>query len=344
MRFDLSDEQIEFRDAVAALMERKVSRGAVRAAWSDPEPVISTLWSELAALGVLGLVIADEFGGAGATYIEQLLALEELGYAAAPGPVSETAVAAAVVGRYAKPDLQQRWLPGVADGSVMLSVSLGDRDLVTYGEGCDAVLVAEDAVLHLVPRDRITWSPVSTQDPTRCLARGHFDLDHTSLLSTASEAVHYANAAAYAGAAAQLVGCAQALLDMAVAYALQRAQFGQLIGSFQAIKHQLADTAVAIEAARSLSWSAGYALAHRPDEALPACRAAKSAASSAGSLANATALQVHGGIGFTWEHDLHLWLKRCAALERSHGSSSEHREALGAALIDGRWPPSPSQH
>ncbi|MFW0149926.1 acyl-CoA dehydrogenase family protein [Mycobacterium sp. smrl_JER01] len=138
------------------------------------------------------------------------------------------------------------------------------------------------------------------------------------------------------GAAAQLVGCAQALLDMTVSYSMQREQFGKVIGSFQAIKHKLADSAVAIEAARSLTWAAAYALAHGTDDALAMCHAAKGAASAAGSQVNATALQVHGGIGFTWEHDLHLWLKRCAALERAHGASYEHREELGAKLIESR--------
>ncbi|MFW0149925.1 acyl-CoA dehydrogenase family protein [Mycobacterium sp. smrl_JER01] len=127
MLFDLTDEQVEFRDAMRALVERRVPAGAVRAAWDDPEPLVTNLWSELAALGALGLVVPEEFGGAGASYIEQVLALEELGRAAAPGPVSETAVVAAVIGRYAGTEIQQRWLPGVSGGSALLSVSLGIR-------------------------------------------------------------------------------------------------------------------------------------------------------------------------------------------------------------------------
>ncbi|CAN3128013.1 Alkylation response protein AidB-like acyl-CoA dehydrogenase [Mycobacterium sp. smrl_JER01] len=336
MLFDLTDEQVEFRDAMRALVERRVPAGAVRAAWDDPEPLVTNLWSELAALGALGLVVPEEFGGAGASYIEQVLALEELGRAAAPGPVSETAVVAAVIGRYAGTEIQQRWLPGVSGGSALLSVSLGDQDLVTYGEVSDAVLVADGHVLHLVPAQSISWSAVSAQDPTRCLARAAFDLDASTVLTEDPEALQYANAAAYVGAAAQLVGCAQALLDMTVSYSMQREQFGKVIGSFQAIKHKLADSAVAIEAARSLTWAAAYALAHGTDDALAMCHAAKGAASAAGSQVNATALQVHGGIGFTWEHDLHLWLKRCAALERAHGASYEHREELGAKLIESR--------
>ncbi len=334
MLFDLTEEQVEFRDAVTSLMRRRVSAAAVRAAWADPEQLSADLWSELAPLGVLGLVVPEELGGAGASHVEQVVALEQLGYASAPGPVGESAVVAAVLVRHAAAAIQRQWLPRLAKGTVTLSVSLDDSGLVVHGRRCDAVLVARDETLHLVPGDRTVWADAPSQDPTRCLARGRFDLDESTLLTGEPEALQYARSAAYAGGAAQLVGCAQALLDMAVTYAMQREQFGQLIGSFQAIKHKLADAAVAIEAARSLSWAAGYALSHRLDEAPSVCRAAKAAASSAGSLANTTALQVHGGIGFTWEHDLHMWLKRSVALELSHGSPSEHREALGAALVD----------
>jgi alkylation response protein AidB-like acyl-CoA dehydrogenase len=288
---------------------------------------------------VLGMVVPEEHGGAGGSHVELALALEEIGYHGVPDPVLETAfVAASILACCGEPRVRDRWLPAIASGEAVVGVSLDEPRLVVHGAQADAVLVARGAELHLVPAERAEWRPAVTQDPTRRLALGKFHLEGSTLLADDAAVVDRARTAARTASAAVLIGISQRLVDMTIGYVLEREQFGQVIGSFQALKHRLADSAVAVEAARSLTWYAAYAFSNEPANAGQAARVAKGAASSAGATVNAAALQLHGGIGFTWEHDLHLWLKRGQALERAYGSAADHRVAVGAQILDRHAP------
>jgi alkylation response protein AidB-like acyl-CoA dehydrogenase len=160
----------------------------------------------------------------------------------------------------------------------------------------------------------------------------------TLLPASSAEVVARARDRASAASAALLCGIGLHLLETTVDYVKQREQFGQPVGSFQAVKHKLAETLVVIETARSATWYAAYAIARDLDDRALAVSVAKSYAAGAESKANTEALQLHGGIGFTWEHDLHLWLKRGKALEQAYGTPAEHRERLAAHLLDSKRP------
>jgi alkylation response protein AidB-like acyl-CoA dehydrogenase len=333
--FDLSDDQAEFRDSVRGMLSDRMTPAMLRAVWDADGVGTHDLWRRLAEVGVQGMVVPEEHGGVGGSHVELALALEEIGYHGVPDPVLETAfVAASILAHCGDQTVRDRWLPAISTGETVVSVSLDETGLAVHGAQADAVLVTRGTQAHLVPADRAEWRPAATQDPTRCLAFGDFQLDDSTLLADDAAVVDRARTAARTASAAVLVGVSCRLVDMTIAYVLEREQFGQVIGSFQALKHRLADSAVAVEAARSLTWYAAYAFSHEPTEAPRAARTAKAAASEAGATVNAAALQLHGGIGFTWEHDLHLWLKRGQALQHAYGSAADHRVAIGAQILD----------
>jgi alkylation response protein AidB-like acyl-CoA dehydrogenase len=337
--FDLSDDQAEFRDSVRGMLSRQMTPAMLRAVWDADGAGTRDLWRRLAEMGVQGMVVPDQYGGVGGSHVELALAMEEIGYHGVPDPVLETAfVAASTLAHCGDQTVRDRWLPAIAAGEAVVSLSLDEPALVVHGAQADAVLVTRGTQTHLVPADRAAWRPVATQDPTRRLALGDFQLDDSTLLADDAAVVDRVTTAARTASAAVLVGVSRRLVDMTIGYVLEREQFGQVIGSFQALKHRLADSAVIVEAARSLTWYAAYAFGHEPAAATWAARVAKSAASDAGATANAAALQLHGGIGFTWEHDLHLWLKRGQALQHAYGSATDHRVAVGARILDRNAP------
>jgi alkylation response protein AidB-like acyl-CoA dehydrogenase len=333
--FDLSEEQATFRAIVKDFLRRQFPTARLRAVWDGAELGHEKLWRELADLGVLGVAVPEHLGGMGGSQVELALALEETGYAALPLPVLETAaVVAPLLAEFAASAAADEWVPRLAAGQALASLCLDSSGLVTWGHEADVVLVARGDELHLVPAAMIAFELRDSQDVTRRLASADTArLGPATLVTRDRAAVARAHDLACAGTANALVGVSQRLLDMSVDYSLQRQQFGHVIGSFQTLKHRMADIAVAIEAARGLSWYAAYALSHEPHNASAAARAAKASAAAAGYAAGHGALQIHGGIGFTWEHDLHLWLQRGRALEASYGNGSDHRLALGRAVL-----------
>ncbi|AWB93241.1 hypothetical protein C3E78_14080 [Aeromicrobium chenweiae] len=327
--FDFTDDQRGFDDAVSSLLARRMPASRLREVWEAGQDYDSEVWQPLADLGLLGITIPADRGGSDGSYIDLALPLESCGRHALPDPVVETAaILPLVLLRHGDEPARDRWLGPIAAGEVVAGTCLGESDLVAHGARADVVLVARGDELHLVTRGSYEATPVNGTDPSRRLARCRFVLDDLSLLTRDPGAVQLARTVGAVATASVLVGLSQHLLTTTRDYVLQREQFGQPIGAFQALKHRLADVAVATEAARSLAWSASYVLGTGEDASLEASLA-KSSANQAAYLAGAAALQLHGGIGFTWEHDLHLWLQRGRVLETAFGSTDHHRQVVG---------------
>lgn len=331
MRFEPTTEQLEFQASVRSLLQRHWSPRHLRVAWDGQLDDALQVWARLAELGVLGLVVPEVVGGAGATHVELVLAMEEIGYAGYPLPVGETA--GVVADALAQDPRGHAPLKAMLSGRAQTAVSTHPDLPVPYALRADQVLALREETVHLVPGASCEWVAVPTQDPTRAVGRGNPPTSPSTLIATGPTAQR-ASAALWVVHAAELLGLSQRMIDLTRDYVLDRRQFGVPIGAFQALKHRLADCAVSVEAARGLTWYAAYALEAEPEAALLAARTAKSAASSAAWLTNQAALQLHGGIGFTWEHDLHLWLKRAQALERAHGNTADHRLHIGRLLVD----------
>jgi alkylation response protein AidB-like acyl-CoA dehydrogenase len=324
--FDFTPEQYGFRDAVRDLLARKMTAAHLRGAWESGQAYESDIWPSLVSLGLTGLLVPTESGGEGGSLIDLAMPLEEFGYRCLPEPVVETLVVVpSVIAHYGSSDMASSWLDRLTAGRSQAGAILSRGSLVPEGARADVVLVRDGTDLHLVPRDLITSRPVEAMDPTRRLAECAFTLGPDTLLTRDPAAATHAYDLGAAATASLLVGISQYLLDTTRDYLLEREQFGVRIGTFQALKHRLADVAVATEAARSLCWYAAYSLSIRDEAESVAASLAKGAASHAAHLANSAALQLHGGIGFTWEHDLHLWLQRGQALEAAFGSTADHR-------------------
>ncbi|MGE2816701.1 acyl-CoA dehydrogenase family protein [Mycobacterium heidelbergense] len=307
MKFALDDQQRDFAASIDAALSAADLPGAVRA-WSAGDVAPGRkVWEQLANLGVTALAVPEKYDGLDADPVDMVVALERLGRWCVPGPVAESIAVAPVL--LAEDDRSA----GLASGELIATVALPpDTPRAVDAEAAGLVLLATDSAVSEAAAGECHQSV----DPSRRL------YDVTATGDPWQADVERAYRFGALATAAQLVGAAEALLNDAVDYAKHRTQFGRVIGSYQAIKHKLADVHIAIELARPLVYGAALSLESRD------VSAAKAAASEAGLLAARASLQTHGAIGFTQEHDLSLWLLRVQALRSAWGTPEEHRRRV----------------
>ena len=311
MKFALDEQQRDFAASIDAALGAADLPGAVRA-WSAGDVAPGRkVWELLANLGVTALAVREKFDGLEAHPVDLVVALERLGRWCVPGPVAESIAVAPVL--LADDDRSA----ALAAGELIATVAMPPqvRRAVDADTAGLVLLATDEGVRESVPGEQH-----QSVDPSRRLH------DVTPTGGTWQADVQRAYEFGALATAAQLVGAAEALLGDAVDYAKQRTQFGRAIGSYQAIKHKLADVHIAIELARPLVYGAALSLAPRE------VSAAKAAASEAALLAARAALQTHGAIGFTQEHDLSLWLLRVQALRSAWGTPEAHRRRVLEAL------------
>ena len=324
MNFDLTDDQRSIqrtaRDFLAAGYPSEEIR---RLAYDTPRGFTDEGWARVCELGWPALLIAEEHDGLGLGVVELAVVQEELGAALAPSPFLSTVVAAALIADAGSDAQRERWLPALAAGEARGTVATlredGGWTAVPDADGADVVVVRDGegwALAH-----ETSAETVEALDATRRLWRVQTTGELDSLPGDGARASDIAAVAL----AAESVGVAQRAMDMAVQYAKERQQFGRPIGAYQAVSHECAQMLLEVEGARSTALYAAWALDHEPESAPLAASMAKAYASDAGWRVPAAALQVHGGIGFTWEHDLHLWLKRGKANAYLWGDAREHR-------------------
>lgn len=342
MDFTFSEDQEMFRDSVRAALERVCPPETVRALWESESGRSPALWQTAAELGLLGLLAPESSGGLAMDETDFVLPLIESGRAAFPGPLVECAVVAVPLLRdLGDAALAQRWLPAIAAGDAILVAGYAANSFVADAHVADALLLQHGDELHVVTRGDAAIEHQPTLDRGRRLYRVDWTPRAATRAADGERGRQLWSDAFDRGAfgcAAQLLGAAQQLVDVAVRYAIQREQFGKPIGSFQAIKHQLADVQVKIEFARPLLYRAAESLARRRDTRAADVSQAKAMAGEAATAAARTALQVHGAIGYTWECDLHIWMKRAWSLELAWGDAAWHRARVADAVLDGAMP------
>jgi alkylation response protein AidB-like acyl-CoA dehydrogenase len=334
MFFDFTDDQYQLRDGARDFFTGESPASHVRAMWDSETGRSPELWKKMAEVGFVGLTVPEEHGGLGMNEVDLVLLLEEAGKVALPEPLVETtAVAARTLVEAGTPEQQAEWLGRIAAGDAIVTVQLGGATLVSDAHVADLLICERDGHLHAVPSDKFNAVFQPSMDGARRVFTIEAETGDDTRMNGGAEAVAKAFDRAAWGTAAFLIGVAQAELDMTVAYAKERMQFGRPIGSFQAVKHKLAETLLQVESAKAAIWYAAYAIASEQPDRTDAVSVAKSYATDAEFKANYESLQVHGGIGFTWEHDLHLWLKRGKALANSFGSPRWHRDRLAEGLF-----------
>ena len=338
MRFAFTDDQLMFRDAVADLLTNECPPEKVRWSWNDNKGRDPQLWAALAAMGVIGLTAPEDNGGLGMNEVDLLPILTEAGRAALPAPLLETtAVVIPLLAESAPDALAATWLPGLSDGSVIATVSLEGQPFVSDAHIADLLVAERAGSLFAVPGEKLRLTPQVSVDGARRLFTAEWDEADAELIASGDAAVAAVALAFNRGAvaaAAELIGMAERMIAMTVEYVVARQQFGVPIGSFQAVKHHLADAELKVSFARPMVWNAAYALANGGEDLDRSVSMAKCFASDAAEVVARKALQCHGAIGYTTEHDLHFWLKRSWALAAAWGDASWHRRRVAALLLD----------
>jgi alkylation response protein AidB-like acyl-CoA dehydrogenase len=368
MDFAFSEEQEELRRTVRAFLDDRSPESEVRRRMETADGHDRRLWAQLAQLGLLGLAIPDEWGGAGASLVEVGVVLEEAGRSLLVAPYFSTVVLATTALLAAGDEAARKaYLPAIAAGEITATLALteddghpdpdagrasarpdgdgwrldGVKSFVLDGHTADVVVVAARAPsglsLFTVPGDApdLTRTPLDTMDLTRKQARLEFAGTPARLLGRAGGGAdtlaRVLDVAAVALAVEQVGGAARTL-EMAVDYAKIRHQFGRPIGSFQAVKHTCADMLLEVEAARSAAYYGLWAAATQAPDLPATASLAKAYCSDAFADVTAKNIQVHGGIGFTWEHPAHLYFKRARASAVLFGDATYHRERLASRI------------
>jgi alkylation response protein AidB-like acyl-CoA dehydrogenase len=335
MDFGYSDEQREIQRTARELLGDRASPERVRE-HAEASRTDEGLWRELCELGWPGIAVAEEYGGQGLGRIELSILSEELGRAVAPVPFLPSVLAATVIEQAGSPQQRERWLPGLATGETTGALGLardGTAELVIGAENARViVLVQGDHTARVLTPDQAQVSLLASIDPTRSAGRVSSSPDAgEELAGGVSAGVDRALVAV----SSELVGVCERALDMTVAYVKERRQFGVPVGAYQAVSHRCAQMLLETEKARSTTAFAAWAAGSDPARLAEAAAMCKAAASDAGREVTEGAIQMHGGIGFTWEADVH-WLYKRAQLDAALlGGAKHHRVRLAAILADG---------
>ena len=325
MNFDLNDEQQEIKRTAHEFLASRFAPSKVREL-SEARSYDDGLWQQISELGWPGIAIAEEDGGQGLGMIELAVLLEETGIACAPTPLLGSAGAALVISEAGSDEQRAEWLPklasgeatgsfgGFADGQSTLFCDLPTADVVVTFDGEGALLA---------PASEVDFEPFEAIDATR--SYGLVSEAVGERLPGDVDAGRDRLAVAIAG---ELTGIAQRTLEMAVEYARERQQFGRPIGAYQAVGHRCASMLLATEESRSLTYYAAWTADAEPESLPMAAAMAGARSADAGWEVPSSALQVFGGIGFTWENDLQFWLKRGRVTGRMLGSPRDHRERV----------------
>jgi alkylation response protein AidB-like acyl-CoA dehydrogenase len=335
MDFGLSEDQREIQRTARELLSERARPERVRE-YAEARRVDDALWRELCELGWPGIAVAEEYGGQGLGCVELSILCEELGRSVAPVPLLPTVLAAAVIEQAGSEEQRERWLPGLAGGELLGALGGahdGVAELVVGAPDADVLLLVDEgaprARAYAYARTEVAVEPLDSIDPTRPTAR-------VSAPPGTGEPLGGDVAGgvdrALVAIASELVGVCDRALAMTVAYVKERKQFGVPVGSYQAVSHRCAQMLLDTEKARSTTAFAAWAADADPRRLGEAAAMAKAAASDAGIEVAASAIQAHGGIGFTWEADVHWLYKRAHVDAAMLGGAKRQRARLASIL------------
>ena len=366
MNFDLTDEQRMLQSAAKDMLAARLNSDKIRALAESGDALDETLWSEIVGLGWPGLIVSEAHGGQGLGMVELVVLMEQVGYALLPGPLLSNMLAANALEQAGTDSLKQRYLAPLAEGGKRGTLAIwdagggttpdqitleaqrsnggytlsGEKLFVFDADRADFLIVAAtDGQRFVVDRGAtgLTVTPTPAMDATRkqySVRLEGVEVGADAEFTADTDTFQAIWARAITMLAAESVGIAQRAMEMAVEYAKERKQFDRPIGAYQAVSHKCAQMLLETEGARSAAFYAAWTADNEPGDAPLAAAMAKAYASDAGCDVTGAALQVHGGIGFTWEHDLHLWLKRARTNAALLGDSRYQREIVAGLTLD----------
>ena len=364
MNFDFTDDQEAIKRTARDFLQARYKPELIRELADSERGFTDEQWQALAELGWPGVLVDEDHDGLGLGAVELIVIQEELGYSLAPTPLLSSVAAGLLVQAAGSSEQRDRWLGPLATGEARGALGLwhehagaapdeapvafrdgrltATKIAVADAEAADFLVIAAEGTgggdHYLVQADAegLEVTPQPALDPTRKLYRVVMSQTPAEPLPGGEgDAIARAYATIAAALAAENVGVAQRTMEMAVEYAKDRKQFDRPIGSYQAVSHRCAQMLLEVEGARSLTYGAAWALDYDHATAVRAASMAKAYAGDAGFRVSASALQVHGGIGFTWEHDLHFFLKRGKANAASFGTASWHRDRVADLVLAG---------
>ncbi len=333
MDFGFTDDQREIQRTARQLLGERARPERVRE-HAEAASTDAALWGELCELGWPGIAVSEEYGGQGLGTIELAILCEELGRSLAPVPFLPSAIAATLIEHSGTVEQSARWLGGLASGETIGALATardGVAELVIGGAQAQVlVLIEEDGSGRVLAAEEAEIAPLASIDPTRSAARVSFSEDAGESLGDVGAGLGRALVAV----SSELVGVCDRALEMTVAYVKERKQFGVPVGSYQAVSHRCAQMLLETEKARSTAAFAAWTAESDPERLGEAAAMAKAASSDAGREVTAGAIQMHGGIGFTWEADVHWLYKRAQIDAVLLGGAGHHRAQLAAILAD----------
>lgn len=356
MDFTFTEDQLLFQESVRDFLVNEVTPERIRARWETDSGRDTALWRQLAELGLTGITVPEAHGGLGMSELDFVLLAQECGYVALPEPLVHSALVAVPMLREIGGELAAQWLPKIAAGEATVVVGLAQNLVVEDAHIADLLILQQGDTLVAATKDQVVLEHNESIDPSRKLFTVGVRPGATTVATGAEAATLMADALnrGALGCAAQALGLAQRMIDLTVKYTSERQQFGKPIGSFQAVKHHMANVAVRLEYAKAPTHRAAYviAAAQSVDAQSSAGRAsagrasaghavshAKLVACEAANLAAKNCHQAHGAMGYTWEVDLHIFMKKAWALANTWGDAGFHKSrvaddifAPGAAL------------
>ena len=335
MDFTFTEDQLLFQESVRDFLVNEVTPERIRASWETDSGRDAALWGQLAELGLTGMTVPEEHGGLGMTELDFVLLAQECGYVALPEPLVHTVMVAVPMLKKLGGDLAAQWLPKIAAGEAKVVVGLEQNLLVEDAHVADLLLLQSGDTLVAATPDQVSLRHNESVDPSRKLFAVEI-LPGATAVASGEQAATLVVTALNRGAlacAAQALGLAQRMIDLSVQYTSERQQFGKPIGSFQAVKHHMANVAVRLEYAKAPTHRAAYAIAQGQAVAAHAVSHAKLVACEAANLAAKNSHQVHGAMGYTWEVDLHIFMKKAWALANTWGDAGFHKTRVGERIF-----------
>ena len=338
MDFTFTEDQLLFRDSVKDFLTNEVTPENIRAGWETPTGRSDELWAKLAELGLTGMLVPEAYGGLEMNEEDFILLAEECGRVALSEPLVETAlVAVPLLCGATDETIKANWLPKVVTGEAKLAVGHGINPLVADAHIADLLLLQHGDEVHAVVAENITLTAQESVDPSRQIFKVEWTPSAETCIAQGEVGQKLwsdtLNRGALAAAAQQL-GLAQAMVSQAVAYTSERHQFGKPIGSFQAVKHQLSNVAVKYEFSKAVVYRAAHAIANDLSSASMNVSHAKIAATEAALLGAKSGMQVHGAMGYTWEVNLHIWMKRAWVLDNAWGDRGFHKKRVADFIFE----------
>lgn len=344
MDFTFNEDQIAFRDSVSRFLMTEAAPEMLREIWETDAGRSPELRQKIAEQGLMGLSIPESHGGLGLGDMDWALLTQELGYYAIPDSLADTAyiVSGILTGLPEGHPVRDEWLPRIVDGSCRVAVGHPVNPWVADAHLADLLLLPETTpeglALHAVDSSAVQQTAMRSIDASRRLATLEWTPTPATCIADGMAGQKLWDEALNRGAlcaAGQLVGLAQRMLDLSVDYAAQRKQFGKPIGSFQAVKHHLADVVTQIEFAKPVLYRAVHALAHAEPNVDALVSHAKMVCGEAAFIAARKGIQVHGAMGYTWEVDLQMFMKRAWVLDAAWGDRVFHRARLADNILGG---------